>query len=259
MPSTRPLTSVNTSFRAWAVVLILVTLAVATTTWVLGFDQSAQPTANATPIGSPRSAATPELTGHAFDRASSYEVVVDKERPLEPLDYAPKDLVAVRVPFVGDAPLLRPKAATAVEALFAAFRAQTGLQMQSNSAYRSYAAQVREFDAFSSELGTSAALESAARPGYSEHQTGLAIDIGAYHSSCTARACFAATPQSQWLASNAWRFGFIIRYPRGEQSLTGFDYEPWHIRYVGTSLARKIHGHYPTLEAYFHLPAAPNY
>jgi D-alanyl-D-alanine carboxypeptidase len=198
-------------------------------------------------------------TAHEYDSPTSYSVVVDKRRPLSPLDYAPADLVRVNVPFVGTAPQLRAKAASATEALFAAFHSETGLRMQSNSAYRSYADQKKEFARFSGTLGISEALETTARPGYSEHQTGLAIDIGAYQSSCTSRDCFAATPQAHWLATNAWRFGFIIRYPLGEQSITGYTYEPWHIRYVGNDLAKKIHGHYPSLESYFGLPAAPDY
>jgi len=200
-----------------------------------------------------------QRTAHAYDDPTSYSVVVNKQRPLSPIDYAPEDLVRVNVPFVGTAPLLRSKAASATEALFAAFHSETGLGMQSNSAYRSYADQKKEFARFSGTLGTSEALETTARPGYSEHQTGLAIDIGAYKSSCTTRDCFAATPQAHWLATNAWRFGFIIRYPLGKQSITGYTYEPWHIRFVGKDLAKKIHGHYPSLESYFGLPAAPDY
>ena len=145
--------------------------------------------------------------------ANGYSVVVNKQRPL-PRGFVPRDLVTVDVPFAGQKPRLRAKAAHAVEALFAAFARETGLRMQSNSAYRSYAEQRAEYIRFTRALGASEAGETTAEPGYSEHETGLAIDVGAPNSGCDARACFADTSQAKWLAANAWRFGFIIRYPR---------------------------------------------
>lgn len=201
--------------------------------------------------------ASAEASAKAAD-TNSYAVVVNKRRPL-PAGFVPKDLTAVHVAHVGKSPLLRKKAATAVESLFTAFTAETGLQMRSNSAYRSFTAQKATYAAFLNSVGESEAAETTAKPGYSEHQTGLAIDIGAVDSGCDARACFADTTQSRWLAKNAWRFGFIIRYPRGQEAVTGYSYEPWHIRYVGRTLAKKIHGHYSSLEAYFDLGAAPTY
>jgi zinc D-Ala-D-Ala carboxypeptidase len=200
----------------------------------------------------------PDSTDPDSTDPDSYGVVVNKRRPL-PAGFVPSDLVPVSVPHVGTTPKLRAKAARAVESLFTTFTAETGLHMRSNSAYRSFSAQKAEYAAFTQSLGASEAAETTARPGFSEHQTGLAIDIGAVGSGCDARACFAETAQSHWLASNAWRFGFIIRYPRGQQAVTGYSYEPWHIRYVGRALAKKIHGHYSSLEAYFHLAAAPTY
>lgn len=212
------------------------------------------PTHGGTPGGS-----TANGSGKQFGSLTSYAVVVNKKHPLVPRTWEPTDLVAVHVPFIGVAPRLRAAAATGVEALFAAFEDETHEQMESTSAYRSYVDQKAEYTKFSAQLGSSAAAETTALPGYSEHQTGLAIDIGARGSSCQSRDCFAATTQARWLQQNAWRFGFIIRYPRGQEAVTGYTYEPWHIRYVGPALAVKIHGHSSSLEAYFHLPAAPNY
>jgi D-alanyl-D-alanine carboxypeptidase len=246
--------------RAWAITIPLIVLAIVSTALVLrpGFHPSATaPISQPAPVGPQIPASTPRAPRD--DDQNSYSIVVDKLRPLRPLDYVPADLVPVTVPFIGQRPYLRAKAATAVEALFAAFHTETGQQMQSNSAYRSYDEQKQELARFSEGVSESEALDSVARPGYSEHQTGLAIDIGAFHSSCITRECFAGTTQAHWLAVNAWRFGFIIRYPRDEQALTGYTYEPWHIRYVGLALAKAIHGHYPSLESYFGLPPAPNY
>jgi zinc D-Ala-D-Ala carboxypeptidase len=206
----------------------------------------------------PATAAATASAAGSRTTADNYAVVTNKRRPL-PAGFVPHDLVTVRVPYAGATPRLRAKAARAVELLFATFTRETGLRMRSNSAYRSYSAQKAEYATFTKILGESEAAETTARPGFSEHQTGLAIDIGAVGSGCDARACFADTTQSRWLASNAWRFGFIIRYPRGQQAVTGYSYEPWHIRYVGRGLAKKIHGHYPSLEAYFRLAPAPTY
>lgn len=192
------------------------------------------------------------------DDPTGYSIVVNKRRPL-PADFVPRDLVTVNVPHTGEDPRLQKKAARAVEELFAAFTEETGLRMRSNSAYRSFRDQQAEYKKFAQTLGESEALETTAKPGFSEHQTGLAIDIGAVDAGCDARACFAATEHSRWLQQNAWRFGFIIRYPRGQESVTGYTYEPWHLRYVGPRLAKKIHGHYSSLEAYFGLPPAPTY
>jgi D-alanyl-D-alanine carboxypeptidase len=105
----------------------------------------------------------------SVDSPSSYSVVVNKQRPIRPLDYVPTDLVKLNVPYVGARPVLRAAAASEVEALFDSFHKETGLKMQSNSAYRSYADQEREFSSFSSELGESEALDTTARPGYSMH------------------------------------------------------------------------------------------
>jgi D-alanyl-D-alanine carboxypeptidase len=246
-----------TAFVVVGVTVVTITLSQQST-------PAATPFGTTVPNGSIPNPILPGATSRAREASQpkgtrSYSVVVNKRRPLIPRDYVPADLVPVRVPYIGARPLLRREAAIEVESLFAAFTKETGLKMQSNSAYRSYSAQQAEYRTFSRKLGTAAAEETTALPGYSEHQTGLAIDIGARGSSCSARDCFAATPQGQWLAHNAWRFGFIIRYPEGQQAVTGYSYEPWHIRFVGTTLAGKIHGHFGSLEAYFHLPAAPSY
>jgi D-alanyl-D-alanine carboxypeptidase len=135
--------------------------------------------------------------------------------------------------------------------MFAAFTAETGLQMQSQSAYRSFAAQ-------QSVYGGNDTL--TARPGFSEHQTGLVMDISALPAKCSLQICFADTPQGQWLAANAYRFGFILRYPDGMTDITGYQFEPWHYRYVGVALATEMHDTgIATLEQFFGLPAAPNY
>ena len=214
-------------------------------------------------IESPSPAPTPTPTfdkaAQSIDDPASYWVVVNKLRPLAPADYAAPDLVDVPVPYVY-APKLRADASAAVVQMFADFTAATGLQMQSQSAYRSYSAQVSVYNNWVSQLGQEGADLTSARPGHSEHQTGLAIDISALPAACSLDQCFADTPQGQWLAENAWSYGFVLRYPNGYTDVTGYEFEPWHYRYVGVDLAKEYHDTgATTLEQFFGLPAAPTY
>jgi zinc D-Ala-D-Ala carboxypeptidase len=99
---------------------------------------------------------------------------------------------------------------------------------------------------------------TTAPPGRSEHQTGLAIDIGSESGYCSLAECFADTPEGQWLAANAWRFGFLLRYPADKIDITGYTFEPWHYRYIGVDLSTEMHERgVTTLEEFFGLPAAP--
>ncbi|HWH25713.1 MAG TPA: M15 family metallopeptidase [Pseudolysinimonas sp.] len=214
-------------------------------------------TPSPTPTPTPTAPPTPaqlklmfDRTQYSIDDPTSIWVVVDKLRPMNPPSFAPPDLVSVPVPHV-HAPLMRAEASAAVVAMFAAYTSETGLKMQSQSAYRSYAAQ-------QSVYGGNDTL--TARPGYSEHQTGLAIDISALPAKCSLATCFADTPQGQWLAANAYKWGFILRYPNGLTDITGYQFEPWHYRYVGVPLATVMHDTgIPTLEQFFDLPPAPAY
>lgn len=193
-------------------------------------------------------------------KASSYWVVVNKQRPLSNKKYAPSDLRTVKVAHAY-APVMRDKAATAVEKMFKAYaKTHPGKGMKSQSAYRSYSAQVSTYSGWVSRLGKKAADLTSARPGYSEHQTGLAIDIATADSKCTLQACFAATNQGKWLAKNSWKYGFVLRYPKGQTDVTGYEFEPWHYRFVGVVLATEYHAvGAKTLEGFFDLPAAKDY
>ena len=178
---------------------------------------------------------------------------------MNPVDYTPADLVDVPVPF-DNPPRLRVEASDAVVELFAAFTAETSLSLQSQSAYRDFDVQTRIYNQDVANLGQAGADLSTARPGTSEHQTGLTIDISAQPGQCTLNACFADTPHGQWLSANAWRFGFLLRYPADKTAVTGYEFEPWHFRYVGIDLAAEMHDTgVTTLEEFFGLPAAPSY
>jgi D-alanyl-D-alanine carboxypeptidase len=96
----------------------------------------------------------------------------------------------------------------------------------------------------------------SARAGYSEHQTGLAVDLITPASpACDFDACFAGTPGGRWLARDSWRFGFVVRYQPATTSITGYAPEPWHLRYVGRPLAAELHrAGIATLEEFFDVP-----
>ncbi|WP_308287720.1 M15 family metallopeptidase [Cryobacterium sp. 1639] len=228
-----------------------------------------EPSANPMPTEPPRPSptASPDPTeaptfdraAHSIDDPNSIWVVVDKLRPLNPTDYAPADLVDVPVPFANP-PRLRQEASDAVVSLFATFTAETGLALQSQSAYRSFDAQTRVYTGDVAALGQAGADLSTARPGTSEHQTGLTIDISAQPGQCSLSACFGDTPHGQWLAENAWRFGFLLRYPADKTAITGYEFEPWHYRYIGIDLATEMRETgVTTLEEFFGIPAAPSY
>ena len=111
-----------------------------------------------------------------------------------------------------------------------------------------------------SSLGKDKADAQSARPGHSEHQTGLAADLASLPSTCELAQCFATTPQGMWLAANSWRFGYILRYPSDKTAVTGYIFEPWHYRYVGVELATEMHEKgISTMEEFFELPPAPDY
>ncbi len=226
-----------------------------------------RPTTTRPPVLRPTPAETPApVAAPLFDRAArsiddpaSVWVVVNKNRPLAPADFIPPDLVPVPVPHVWQ-PELRQEASSAAVALFAAASAEAGLQLQSQSSYRSYATQLKVYNEELAAHGQAYADNDTARPGFSEHQTGLAIDISSVPSVCALEACFGTTPHGQWLAANAWRYGFIIRYPSDKTAVTGYGYEPWHFRYVGVDLSTEMHNTgVTTLEEFFGLPAAPTY
>lgn len=228
--------------------------------------RSATATPSATPTPSPTPTPTPtptfDKTALSIDDPASIWLVVDKLRPLNPADYEAPDLTEVNMPYVADyVPYLRAEAAAALEQMLAAFTAESGGRTMSNqSSYRPYSSQERVYAGWVATYGQEGADLTSARPGYSEHQTGLAIDLSADDATCSLDQCFADTVQGQWLAANSWQYGFILRYPNGYTPITGYEFEPWHYRYVGVALATEMHNTgVMTLEEFFGLPAAPTY
>jgi D-alanyl-D-alanine carboxypeptidase len=199
-----------------------------------------------------------DTTLHSIDEADSLWVVVDKLRRLTPKRYAPNGLTTMDVPHVYT-PILRRDAAKAYLKMFRAARRE-GIDLVVQSSYRPYASQVSVYNSGVASSGREAADQKIARPGYSEHQIGLSVDISAADRACTIQACFGRTPEGKWLMRNAPRFGWHLRYPKGKTAITGYIYEPWHWRFVGVELAMEL-SLTPkiTLEEFFGLPAAPDY
>lgn len=167
-------------------------------------------------------------------------VIANKTYSL-PSNFAPNNLVAINgyikvVDYVKDAFLSLSSDAKAI-----------GLNIYASSGYRSYSNQKYIYENYVSMDGKENADRYSARAGYSEHQTGLAIDVN------TIDMTFDNTSESVWLRENAYKYGFIIRYPKGKEEITGYMYEPWHIRYVGKELSNKLYkdGSYITLEEYY--------
>lgn len=226
-----------------------------------GASESASSARQQESTESPAASATSDglsLDEYSTSDPTSLWVVVNKQRPFDPLDWAPDDLVTVTLN--GSTGQLRSEAGDALTALAQASDQDTGEQMTIRSSYRSYDRQVTVYDGWVSQYGQEEADTISARPGYSEHQTGLVVDIAISTDECTLNACFADTATGAWVAENAWQFGFIVRYPEGRDATTGYVYEPWHLRYVGTDLAAYMHSAgISTLEDVFGLGDAADY
>jgi len=209
---------------------------------VLALFLAGAPVAQAAPAGEQLSTSVVSTPTHPW-------VLVNKSRPLNPLQFVPSDLVS----WNGTSHLLRKSVSAAANQMFTGARA-AGHSLEVISGYRSYATQRDLYNYYVQTYGQAYADQISARPGHSEHQTGLAMDVGNVGGGCGLTACFGDTPGGRWVAANAHRYGFIVRYPQGYTHITGYTYEPWHLRYVGVALATdmKVRG-IPTMEQFFSL------
>ena len=209
---------------------------------VLALFLAGAPVAQAAPAGEQLSTSVVSTPTHPW-------VLVNKSRPLNPLQFVPSDLVS----WNGTSHLLRKSVSAAANQMFTGARA-AGHSLEVISGYRSYATQRDLYNYYVQTYGQAYADQISAHPGHSEHQTGLAMDVGNVGGGCGLTACFGDTPGGRWVAANAHRYGFIVRYPQGYTHITGYTYEPWHLRYVGVALATdmKVRG-IPTMEQFFSL------
>lgn len=193
-----------------------------------GKNVSPNPTPKAQEQGStPRSCA---ISG-AHGDPSKIDVVINKKHCFKPIDYVPADLTSY------DGYLLSAKIVPDLTAMLQA-ASKAGAPIDLYSSYRSYSNQVVTYNNWVKVNGsTSAADTVSARPGYSEHQTGFALDLAV--GGCTLE-CFKGSAQYKWLQVHAASYGFIERYPAGLESITGYSPEAWHWRYVGVATAQEM-------------------
>lgn len=191
-------------------------------------------------------------TKYSIDMPDSLWVIVNKQRPL-PSDYIPAGLI--NYPLGSQ---LRPETAKALDSLLDSAKKE-GISFKIISGYRSYGVQASTYNSYVKSDGQANADTYSARPGHSEHQTGLAVDLGNSSGNCDLEACFGDTAAGKWLAAHGPEYGFIIRYQKDKQLIVGYQYEPWHLRYVGNELAAELTKTGQTMEEFFGLPAAPNY
>ncbi len=177
-----------------------------------------------------------------------------------PIEYVPANLkiptVATRTDKSDGERSVRSDIETPLINMFAAAN-DAGNQLMIGSGYRSAALQQIYLNSAAASVGLAAANQSIALPGQSEHQTGLAVDISTVSRNCYLDTCFGDTSDGQWLVHNSYKYGFILRYPSDKVSITGYQYEPWHFRYVGIDLATALHDSGLTLdEAWLYLQTA---
>lgn len=185
-----------------------------------------------------------------YEDPSNIWTLVNKQRAL-PMAYVPEGLampdVQVRSNSTTDEKLVRSVIIEPLSQLFAA-AAKDGHSLMIGSAYRSSATQASLFESYVASAGYAEATMYSAHAGHSEHQTGLAVDISTTSQQCYLSACFINTADGQWLAENAHKFGFHLRYQEGKEAITGYNFEPWHYRYVGVPLATALYQSGLTLE-----------
>lgn len=231
--------------------------------------QNKQPVSNSQntqePAGATADTEAPEAFDKnmfALDQPGSPWWIVNKKRPL-PAGYVPPDLtvpnVRLRLAATAEQMQISGSIVPALTEMFEAAK-RDGVHLVFGSGYRSEALQRQFYDSYVAQDGQEAADRYSARPGTSEHQTGLTFDATAADGSCHLEVCFEQTPEGKWLLTNAHRYGFTIRYPEGKEAITGYQYEPWHLRYVGRELAAELRQTgIQTLEEFFGLPPAASY
>ena len=179
-------------------------------------------------------------------------MIVNKEYGLSE-EYKPNDLTKVEhCDFsVGsdECHQLKKEPAEAIEEMFAAAR-EDGYEIIMRTGYRSYGYQAALYESYKEQDGEEAADKYSARPGSSEHQSGLCCDVGIEGKDLNA---FEGTDEAKWIEDNSWKYGFVVRYPQDKEDITGYMYEAWHIRYVGKEAAKYMHEKNLTLEEYLEL------
>lgn len=207
---------------------------------------------NENPTEKPQEPSTPDDV-NMVEEPAAIDALVNKKNNLSST-YVPEDLVKLEgIPTVLENPeinQLRETAYIALKDLFQAATDEEGYELHARSGYRSYGTQRDLYNSYVKNHGQAAADKYSAKPGQSEHQTGLSMDITCAAMNFQLDDTFGNTDEGKWVSENAHRFGFIVRYPKGKEDITGYFYEPWHIRYLGVELATKVYESGLTLEEY---------
>lgn len=190
---------------------------------------------------------------YSINEPGSLWQIVNKQRAL-PNGYVPADLIVpdvrLRLAATHEQMKFHAVAGPDLIAMFNAAKAEA-VTLVFGSGYRSYALQKQFYDGYVARDGRAAADRYSARPGTSEHQLGLSFDVTSLSQKCHLEICFENTPEGQWVKARAHEYGFIFSYPNGKESVTGYQYEPWHLRYVGPDLAAELKKANQTLEEFF--------
>lgn len=244
----------------------VLTLLVGVGLFVFVLDDRATAPESTAPATSPRTNDAEQTEGFSKEQFSLTDptspwIIVNKKRSL-PAGYVPEDLrvpdVHLRLAPSEEQMKFRRVAETDLKAMFLAAKAES-VDLVFGSGYRSEATQKQFYNQYVVQSGQANADTFSARPGHSEHQTGLAFDLTTPDGSCHLQICFESTPGGQWVQKHAHEYGFVVRYPNGKESITGYQYEPWHLRYVGLDLARELLTKKQTLEEFFELGPADQY
>lgn len=180
------------------------------------------------------------------DMSKGYAILVNKYTFL-PSKYAPNDIVAMSNWYAYPGNSIRKEVYSAFKEMSAAAK-ESKITLVVNSSYRDYATQKKIYDDYEDSKGIEYADKYAARPDFSEHQTGLSLDIFTLDSNMNT---FENTDAFKWLNANSYKYGFILRYPKDKTDITGYSYEAWHYRYVGKDLAKKVYSSGLTYDEYY--------
>ena len=182
------------------------------------------------------------------DMSKGNSILVNKYFKMDS-KYVPDDLVDIPITYRYDGEKkIKAEVYDAFVEMWTAAKAE-GLYLLVDSAFRSYDKQQQVYKQYENQKGTKYADSIAARPGFSEHQTGLVLDI--YSKECYQQSTFKDSKTYAWLIANSYKYGFILRYPEGKDNLTGYKYESWHYRYLGKELAKKVYDSGLTYDEYY--------
>lgn len=212
------------------------------------------PTPSPTIIPTSTPTATPTIDPDSDPRFTSTDsllVFANKKHKL-PDGYEPDDLVLISSDYATGEAYMREEAAGALEEMLEAAY-EEGVYPIVVSAYRSASYQNTLYNNYVNRDGQEAADTYSSRPGYSDHQTGLTADISSSSNGYHLNQSFENTEEGKWLAENAHKYGFVMRYPKGKQDITGYMYEPWHFRYIGVEEATALYNSDPgmTMEEFY--------